>query len=319
MDTSGCSGVRALHVNDVASVASTLVGKARELHMPWVLHRIPPGRGHPARVASSRLVDLVRWQGVRRGSDLVHVHYAANGYYGWGLGVPTVLHVHGSDIRHDVHGRVLGPVIRRSLARADLVLYSTPNLEPVVTRLRPDALWLPNPLPEEFAGDEPLVEPVPNRVVFNMRWDEDKGGEGLVAAARELVARGVEVHGVSWGPLADKAASVGVHLRPLMGKRDFRDFLASAQVIVGQQVLGALGVSDLESLAVARPLVVRCDEPDVPVVDSTVQSAAGRCLELLSDGADAAALGGAGRDWVRDHRSASEIVHRLDQLYASMT
>src|SRR3990170_804339 len=85
--------------------------------------------------------------GIRRERpDLVHVHYATQGFVGPMAGRPYVLHCHGTDVRGvapgSPRGRYLGVVMRR----AALVLVSTPDLLDDAARLVADPVYLPNPI-----------------------------------------------------------------------------------------------------------------------------------------------------------------------------
>ena len=124
----------------------------------WLLHPLPPVRRPLASAALRRAADGARWLRTRRGADIVHIHYGPNGYYGWGARAPYVLHLHGSDVRVDLHRPAAGALMRRSLKGAAAVLYSTQDLAEAVEALRPDAQWLPNPLSLEALtgrGGEP--------------------------------------------------------------------------------------------------------------------------------------------------------------------
>lgn len=304
--------LRVLHVNDVASVASELVKAARKQGLPWHLHRIPAGRGASVPVlAGRRLRDLLQFHRLARGADLVHVHYGPNGYYGVLSRRPFILHLHGSDIRRDINSAVLGPLMRFSLRRAAAVYYATPDLADFVTPLRPDAQYLPNPMPA-------LLEkrtPVANRVFFNVRWDEAKGGAALLDIAKQLVAAGVEVRGVAWGEHQVAAADAGVELLPHLQRVEFHRELATASVVVGQQRAGALGMSDLEALSLGCPLVMNSTFEEAPVVHSTLENAAELTLALMRDPQRQDELAAAGPAWVGRTHAPREVVAQLLDTY----
>ncbi|QIK82844.1 glycosyltransferase family 4 protein [Sanguibacter sp. HDW7] len=318
------SGPRALHVNDVAGVATTLVTTARARGLAWNLRRIPAGRGAPAPVvAARRALDLVRAVRPLARTDVAHLHYGVTGYYGWVTRRPVVLHLHGTDVRVDARSRWLGPVVRAAVRRADLVLVATPDLLDLARELRDDAVYLPNPVPDAlFAPAAGTPDPAGahrgTRVVLNMRWDDAKGGMSLVAAARTLAADGLDVVGLDWGAYATDARAAGVRLVPLQDAAGFRALLAGADLVVGQQRAGALGISDLEALALGRPLVahVRGDEP---VVRSDEGSLVDVVRATLAAGPDDSPAARAARTaWVRERHGADGVLDRLLALYATL-
>ena len=307
--------LRVAHVGDVAGVGSALVTQARATGHRWMLYTLPAVRGPLVPAAARRAVDAVRWLRTRPGADVVHVHYGPNGYYGWGARAPYVLHLHGSDVRVDLHRPAAGALMRRSLKGAAAVLYSTQDLVEAVEALRPDAQWLPNPLsPEALTGRG--GEPAPGRVLFSSRWDDTKGGQALVDAAAALVADGVEVHGVSWGVLAPRAAAAGVRLHPLMERPAFLDLMAGAQVVVGQHSFGVAGMTELQAMALGRPVVMRA--PGAPVIASTTATLPERVRWALNHPRQAEQTAERARAWCLAAHAPSAVVERLDALYARL-
>lgn len=315
---------RALHVNDVAGVATTLVATARARGLAWELRRIPPGRGAAAPVvAARRALDLAGAVGPLARTDVAHLHYGVTGYYGWVTRRPVVLHLHGTDVRVDARSRWLGPVVRAAVRRANLVLVATPDLLDLARDLRDDAVHLPNPVPDAlFAASTATPDPAGprrgTRVVLNMRWDDAKGGTSLVTAARALVADGLDVVGLDWGTYAADARAAGVRLVPLQDAAGFRALLAGADLVIGQQRAGALGISDLEALALGRPLVahVRGDEPVVRSEEGSLVDVVRATLAAGPD--DSPAARAARTAWVREHHGAGGVLDRLLGLYASL-
>lgn len=328
---------RVVHVNEVANVPSTLVEVAQQQQKPWSLRRIPAGKGNPLKVIATRLLDLASWVVARHSADIVHVHYAANGYYGWGR-KPFVLHLHGSDVRKDWQKPVLRQVISYSLRRADAVICATPDLVDWVSAVRPDAQWVPNPLPLEFFSTS-QVTPVPGRVVFSSRWDETKGLDLLLPLASLLVKAGVEVHGLDWGSHAAEARDAGVILHPLMSLTDFADFLASASLVVGQLQFAALSMTDYQTLALGRPLLCSASVESAPTGSAPVASVVapgedfpkgatdcfprdpellagwiGKVLSAPDDYEQAASR----REWVHQHHHPQQVVTKLEEIYQEL-
>ncbi|MDO5060361.1 MAG: glycosyltransferase [Actinomycetaceae bacterium] len=326
------AATRVVHINEVANVPSTLVAHARQEGKAWSLRRIPVGRGNPAKVILTRLQDLAKWLKERRQVDIVHLHYAANGYYGWGK-QPFVLHLHGSDVRKDWQKPGLRQVISKSLRRADAVICATPDLLAWVQSVRPDAQWLPNPLPAEFFA-VPEVSVVPGRVIFSSRWDDTKGLDLLLPLAQQLVQAGFEVHGLDWGTHAQQARELGVVLHPLMDLHQFAQFLGSASLVVGQLKYATMTMTDYQTLALGRPLLVGQSIEQAPVKQVQIQDVdfpedankplprdvdaiAKWVVDFLATG-DTDAASQERRDWVLANHHPAQVVARLEEIYQSL-
>lgn len=320
---------KVIHVNEIANVPSTLVAQARLEGKAWSLRQIPAGKGHPVKVITSRIQDLFRWQQDRRSADLIHLHYATNGYYGWGR-KPLVLHLHGSDVRRDWAKPGLRQVISASLRRADAVLCATPDLLPWVRSMRPDAVWMPNPLPLEFFAPAETTS-VPGRVVFSSRWDDTKGLDVMVPLAKLLVRSGVEVHGLDWGTHVSQAREMGVILHPLMPLPQFSQFLASADLVVGQLQFAAMSMTDYQTLALGRRLLrahsaeqapaatvaitdLEIPEDTGPDLPRNPKAIAQWIVAQLAE-ADTPETSRQRRDWVFEHHHPQSVIRELENIY----
>jgi glycosyltransferase involved in cell wall biosynthesis len=320
--------MRVIHVNDVAGVASTAVAEARAEGYDWELWPLPAVRGAAVPVKLVRRArDLAGFHPAGRGADLLHVHYGLFGYYAWSVRRPYVLHLHGTDVRVNLNHPVQRRLVLRSVRRAAAVIYSTPDLGPAVTALRPDALWVPAPLPSELAAlrrtsAEPTMNGGVPRVVFASRWDPVKGLDELIDLAAQLrVERpDAELVGIDWGAGAGLASSAGVRLQPVMRATQFRELLAGADVVIGQQLTGVLGISDLEAMALGRPLVARFTAQDAYGADAPLWNTASgdpvaAVAAILDDPVEAARRARTGPAWVLRYHSAAAFVERLAQLY----
>ncbi|HET8590966.1 MAG TPA: glycosyltransferase [Nakamurella sp.] len=354
--------VRVLHVNDVAGVAGAAVQQAVASGLDWALWPLPAVRGAPVPVkAYRRARDLVRFHPAGRAADVLHVHYGLFGYYAWSVRRPYLLHLHGTDLRDNLASPLLRPLVRRAIRRAGAVAYSTPDMADATRALRPDAVWLPAPLPLELcvAGDggparatddgterdpeggaageagtvpgDPVAGTVtgqparPRTVVFASRWDPVKGLAVLLQTADQLRRDlpGADLVGVDWGTGAADARRAGVRLVPLMPAPAFRRMLAGADVVVGQQSSGSLGVAELEAMALGRPLVARFTHrdaygEDAPLWNTVAMSPSAAVAQVLADPPEAVVRAGRGRDWALRHHGPQQFVRRCLELYQGL-
>ncbi len=301
-----------LHVNDVAGVATTLVHNAHSRGRNWHFRALPPARPPFTKAAFLRAIDFKRWLKERRTADLLHIHYGPNGYLGWGASAPYILHLHGSDLRLDLHKKGIGALTRSAIERASAVLYSTQDMKEAATHIRPDARWLPNPLPPEVF--QPLnVQVEKKKIIFATRWDHSKGARHLISGAKTLIANGYDVHGLDWGSEASLAYTTGVQLHPLMSRTDFLKFMASAQIVIGQHSFGVPGLTELQAMAIGRPLAMYA--PGVPVVQTHAQSLGEEVLIALSQPDLLHERAQQAQQWVLNHHDPSNVVTQLEVFY----
>lgn len=315
-----------LHLGDIAGTSLNVIEVAQTKGLDWALRPVPAGRGaSPLSIAFARLADLLNVRTLRPRPDVLHINYGVSGYYGWGR-KNVVLHLHGTDVRTDLNSRFLGPVVHRSISKADVVLYSTPDLAEVVRNLRPDAQWFPAPLP--VAANtlvEPQIQHTGTRIFFASRWDHSKGADQLLelAAALREEFPDLELLGLNWGTEANRAADLGLKLYDLMPADEFRAQLAAADIVVGQVAGGALGLSDLEAMAQARPLVARFNlqeayGSDAPLFNVDEKPALELVREALADPAAATLRGQTGRVWALEHHGAQGLELRLEAIYGTL-
>lgn len=105
-------------------------------------------------------------------ADLFHVNYALQGaFLVNALKKLDVLHLHGSDIRWTANSPFLGWMVRRNVAKARKVLYATPDLETIVKRYRPDAVYLPTPVKTDvFTPKQTFNNPL-RAVYFKLHYE----------------------------------------------------------------------------------------------------------------------------------------------------
>jgi glycosyltransferase involved in cell wall biosynthesis len=328
--TSGATSGTVLLVGDIAGVAATQ-SAVLTAHSTWT----PIAAGVAGRRRSSKMAQIadlpLRAVATRRTvrdavhqwhPDVVHLHWARYAPFVDTAGCPLVVHLHGSDVRG--RGRSLsGRFVHRALRRADAVLASTPDLIADV----PEARYVPNPIDLEVFTPDGEFDPSPPTdvptVLLFARLDPVKGAAALVEIGAELRRRrsGIRVIGVAGGRLDAEATAVGVDLASPRGPQAVAALIRSAQVVVGQQHLGALGLSELEAMACARPIVapVRGDlyGDDLPVVRASGPTAVVEaCLGLIDDEDRRHATGAAGRVYVVDRHSPALVAAELAAVYS---
>lgn|GEM_PF-4489996 len=257
--------VKVLHLGEVAGVASSLCHVLNEsdewnaIHSP-LLPNVTPGQA----LKTQRLGIISKALKVRRRAaeeiervepELIHIHWARLKPFIGRAHRPVVVHAHGSDVR-DSSG-VFSKVVTRSMSRADCRLVSTPDLLP---HMPTDSLWLPNPVDTEFFSPRGN-KPEPRTLFIFARFMEVKGARELLTAC-EIVQQqlpSVKIVGIAGGEFDRQAEGLGVKMLPFMDGAAIRASLEQASLVVGQQKLGILSLSELETMAMERPLLTKVD------------------------------------------------------------
>ncbi len=323
--------MRILHINDIANVGATLVDGLTRLGHDAELRRL--------RLMAKRRSTLVKllasparlqeWLDVNRqvasgGYDIVHIHFA---YLGW-IGIlgryPYFLHCHGSDVRRDLHDRLRRWPIVTSLRRARAVLFVTPDLAPVVRPIRPDAIFLPDPVnTDRFAPNHTLAERRP-RILIGSSLYPIKRVDIAFEAIRTLLARhpDVQVTAIDQGPERQRYyGTPGVTFVPPVPYQEMPALIQAHDLVVGQFGLGILSMVELESMACGKPVVCHFNYgdwyPELPPVLSTNQpaQAADYLSALIEDPALRRQSGERGRAWVEEQHGYLTIAQRLEQIY----
>jgi glycosyltransferase involved in cell wall biosynthesis len=319
--------VRIAEVSDVASVATELTAglRARGHDVRFIQPRMAgaglPGVVKPV-VAPWRFMEWVAIaREIRRGGfDAVHIHHAYMGMIGVLGRFPYVLHCRGDDLR-DLDHRVRRPFITVALRRAAYVYYAPPDLRERLQALRPDAEFLPNPVDTTVFRPRPANPEGPD-VFVACALTENKGVANILEACRLLTESrpNIRITATAGGD-ATRAfdALPQVTLITHQPRAKLAEIMGRHRVIVGQTHQGAIGMTELEAMACARPVVAHFSHDDAyseppPLVRATsaVEIASG-VAKYLDDAAAAHDLGCLARAWIERHHDVRVISARLEE------
>jgi glycosyltransferase involved in cell wall biosynthesis len=322
------------HVNDISSVSSTLVEGLRLL-------------GHDAELFPLKLVGgklptwskalLLPWRGqemhavnrhVRQGHfDIIHLHFA---YLGWAgiLGkYPYFLHCHGTDVRRNLNQFYQRPFVSRSLQRARMVFYSTPDLAEHVLPIRPDAIEFPHPIntqrfsPGDTSGNARQQRP---RVLFISAISRIKGAERAFQVIRLLqeLAPEIEIIVIGFGDRYQHYRQwPGITVLPRIPHEDMPALIRSCDVVVGQLHLGIMAVSETETMPCGKPVVMdyrypeAYTEPPPLLTGETPEELVDLVIHLLNDTDERQNLGRRSREWIMKYHDYYHLARLLEAYY----
>ncbi len=264
--------------------------------------------------------------GALRHYDVFHLYFG-NTLFPWpwpdlpllrALGKRVIFHFCGCDVRsragnlakyaisgcHECVSQVCRGKRRPPLHYADAVFVSTPDLLEDV----PGATLMPGPLdltrwPARSPRSSPPSAADPLRILHAPTDREIKGTAYVLGAVEQL-----------------KAAGYPVALQVLEGvpAAEVPAFVATADIVVDQLLIGAYGTFAVEAMAVGRPVVCRIRDDlrphyasDLPVVSADPAGVYSALERLAGDAEERARLGAMGRVYV-------ERVHEMHRVAAAV-
>jgi len=240
---------------------------------------------------------------------------------------PYFLHCHGTDVRRNLNQFYQRPFIIQSLQRARMVFFSTPDLAEHVLPIRPDAVWLPNPIitklfrPGSTSENDRRRRP---RVLFISALSRIKGVERAFQVI-DLVQKQVpevEITVIGFGEQLRRYEQwPGITVLPRVPYEDMPTLIWDCDVVVGQLWLGILSMSEAEAMACGKPVVMEYRypeayaEPPPLLIGEPPEELAGQVIHLLDDTDAREDLGRRSREWVIKYHDYLRVTRILEAHY----
>lgn len=323
--------MRILHIHDIANVGATLTAGLQQIGYQAELRRLNLAAPHGSTLTKLllsplRLREMLRVnRQVRRGRyDIVHIHFA---YLGW-LGIigryPYFLHCHGSDIRRDYLDWRRRWFIHQSILRAKAVFFATPDLADLLLPIRPDAIFLPNPVNTAlFHPNSPPVESHP-KILLGSAFYPVKGVEAAMQGLQEIVKQHpeIEITAFATGPLYPHYQnSPGFRFIPPVPHPQMAPLYQAHEIIIGQFKIGSLGMVELEGMACGRPVICHYEPtswyPESPPIiqAQTPEEIRGKVVQMLTNPVERAAIGDKGAQWIGQYHDFRQVAYQLSRFY----
>ncbi|HLW01589.1 MAG TPA: glycosyltransferase family 4 protein [Ktedonobacterales bacterium] len=259
--------------------------------------------------------------------DLAHIHWASYGVLGLASRIPYIVHCHGSDVRERLKTPAARILLTPILRRAAAVLCITPDLLPVVQGVISDARFFPAPVDASvFTPPPDEMPPRPWTVLLFARLEPGKG----VEVAAQGVAHFAERHPEVRVCLLDYGVLSAEYRQRYGGRFDFLprvppdevpNLLRRVDGVVGQFAVGALGLSELQAMSCARPVIASFRYPEAyaappPLYQATTAEEVDAQLEFIfQHPQEAKDVGEQARAWIRVFHDAEALAKRLEGIY----
>lgn len=188
-------------------------------------------------------------------------------------------------------------------------------------------------VPRELPFSDPDRVPIIGAIG---RIEKLKGYTYLVSAARRILDSGREAMFVICGSGDEesnlrrqiKELELEPHVTLCPPLPDLPELLGNFDIVVVPTLRGGVGLTALEAMAMARPVVasavgeilqiVTDEKTGLLVQERDAEALAGRIIQLLDDPGRARALGQTAREWVEKHLSLSSMVDATESFYADV-
>lgn len=258
--------------------------------------------------------------------DIVHIHGAEKGWIGILGRYRYYLHCHGSDVRIGLKDPIRRLWTVPALKKAYKVFYVTPDLGECLQDIRPDAIYLPDPIRTDlFAPADDSKSDQLRILLFSALDNRIKGTATAFDALAQIHAMHPEVSisAIAQGLDLEQYRSIPwIEFLTPVDRGAVPEMLNKYDIVLGQFVIGQLGVSELESMACGKPVLcyfkyLYRDGTESPPVLSA--SKAGNIVDHLSrlimDKDLRHRLGDQGRAWVIENHDYLHVARQLMDIY----
>jgi len=331
--------LKILHFNDVANVSSTLVDASLKQGIYSEIYRIPLGNYRRTSTVKkiyllfNRLVEIIKLRKYYKENNfsILHIHYAYFGILGVLAGIPYHLHCHGTDVRDNLKHPLFKSITLFSLKKAKKVYYSTPDLAEAVNKIRKDALFIPNPINLDLfinrddKGTTALNDKI--KIIVISKLDPTKGIDIVMNAIKKLSNRkDIDFTVFNFGVESSEYIEVlksykNIKLIDRVSYMEMPNLVEQHNIVIGQLKLGAIGMSELEAMALGMPVISKFNydffykEPP-PFVKVTSSNELVKEIEnLVNNPVLREEIGLKSKDWVKRNHDYKTIFDRLLKEY----
>lgn len=258
--------------------------------------------------------------------DIAHIHWASYGILGFNSKIPYIIHCHGADVSHRMRSTVSRAVLTPILKNATAVWCITPDLLSAVQPVRPEALFFPGPVDTQRFAPHARAVSKPWTVLVLMRLEPVKKPEIALTGLTRFKQRHPEVRieVIDTGTLRKKMHTIfgkWITFIPREAPEKVPFMIAGADVVVGQFGVGALGLSELQAMSCAKPVITGFRYPQFfetpppvlsPQNSDEIVDALEYCWQYPKE---VQSLGQDAREWVCATHDIAILAEKLEALY----
>lgn len=329
--------MRIIHINDIASVGTTIAHAQREIlgHEVYFVNIIPRQTQGGLRGKLSTLLERIKlvWRARKLISklnpDIVHLHYSTSAIWMLGVKAKLVVHAHGSDIRLQNNDYIRRVVNYCGLRSASVVICATPDLLKYAMKYHKSCYFVPNPINTEVykcdrnssrnnGGMRILLLAVPSVI---------KGFETAAKAITRIlrsypnVTATIFKNEVSLNFFASNSLT-GIQLIDAVSQVDVPKLICDHDIIVGQFLLGAFGMSELQAMSCGRPVICNGVFNSSlftlpPHLQANNEDQIFKHIEdlLSSTNDDFLSIASKSRDWIESNHGLRSVVMEIEHYY----
>ncbi len=265
--------------------------------------------------------------------DIMHIHWASYGLIGLASNIPFIVECHGTDVRYRVRKNIFYRALLRFIFhKASAVICITPDLLPVVRSIYPEVLFLPGPVDTDVFVPSNR-ENAPSRsfmtVLLFARLERVKGCEIALRGILQFAQRHpeVQIKLLEWGKEKEYYKQLyenRFEFIPRVAPEMVNALLQTADVIIGQVALGAIGLSELQAMSCAKPVIASFLYNDAypaapPLYQAaTAQEIDDRLENLYQHPEEGVELGKKAREWVINNHGIQVLGSRIEAVYQTI-
>ena len=269
--------------------------------------------------------------------DLIHA-YAGVPLFIQFFGVPYVAHSVGTDLRKiALTNSFQGMLMRRAYNKSKKVIFSVPDQITAIEKLSLDAVFIPVPAIENKVIKKKKENVF--RIFQPTRQDwERKGNIIFLNALKKLVktfGKSIKVTLISWGKdiektrkfVIDNNLSKNVIFEKLMDKKQLEKQYVETDVIVDNLLVGSYGLSTLESMSYATPIIqfVKKDLfqrffksiPPILIAESDIQIYE-HISFLINNKNKCSEIGKKSKEWALKYHDPQKVIFKVINVYKNL-
>ena len=323
--------MRIFHINNVASVASTLAEEQTKLGHSVSLEVLTSpaanrSMGIKLILSPLRIISAIklRHRIHAENTDIVHVHYMSSALWFIGIKAKLVVHAHGTDVRSDNKISINFWVNKLVCKFADLVFYSTPDLEPYIKQFTENGYFIPNPI--NVSRFSPEYRKPTGKILLLSALTKIKGADISLSALKVIQDQypNITISTIKSGSLMATAKAYGFEMIDPVSRQNIANLINNHDIVIGQFKLGAFGVSELEAMACAKPVICYFIYPKFysappPILNAHKSEDIVNQIEKCLNNSDRLILiGKSSREWVLKFHTVSIIVSQINGHYSQM-